>query len=88
MMLGDEVDAHVRPHAAHLELAEKASEITTTRTAMRGEEAQIVAMFENDRSLHDRVAASPLPKDVLMACQITDHPWSAEQPMALQSVSQ
>jgi hypothetical protein len=87
MILDDEVDARVRPHVVHLELAEKASETITTRIATRGEEAQIVAMSENDHSLHDRVAASPLPKDVLMACrQIIDHPWSAEQPMAIQSV--
>lgn len=86
MILGDEVDAHVRLHALHLERAEKASEIITTRIATRDEGAQIVAMFENDHFLHDPVAASPLPKDVPMVCQIIDHPWSAEQPMAIQSV--
>jgi hypothetical protein len=86
MILGDEVAARVRPHVVHLEPAEKASETITTRIAMRGEVAQIVAMFENDLSLHAQVAGSPLPKDVLMVCQIIDHLWSAELPMAIQSV--
>ena len=77
MILGSEVGAPVHRRVVPHVRPEIISETTTIHTAMRDEVGKIVVMPENDHSLRDLVADSPLPKVVHTAYPTTDLLWSA-----------